>query len=298
AWTRRQGFECGAEEAPLSEAFPQICRLQLAKVEQIAGRSRSRRRRNTMRPILNPHQGPALAHDRNDGDHDHWDLLLDEQQRAMVVDHHVWYINTVGLPPSVIESIALCKYKKGDGLVDGTDCAVCLSEFEEGENLRVLPKCNHAFHVPCIDTWLRSHTNCPMCRAPVMSSTPYNPNLRLPQPPLSGLDSSEHNYDHGEDNRSSGRDLRSDIEEGRDGLMDTKALRRTFSMDSALSLSLVCSPSHIESVEISRVADSMIGRGGEEGSCSSSSSSPLQRGLGSMKRSLSCTGTLLSSRYA
>ncbi|MBA0562076.1 hypothetical protein Golob_007154, partial [Gossypium lobatum] len=67
-------------------------------------------------------------------------------------------------------------YKRGEGLVEGTDCAVCLTEFEEDETLRLLPKCNHAFHVPCIDTWLRSHTTCPMCRAPIVS----NPGNRGP----------------------------------------------------------------------------------------------------------------------
>lgn len=49
--------------------------------------------------------------------------------------------------------------------MESSDCAVCLSEFEEEERLRLLPKCSHAFHVPCIDTWLKSHSNCPLCRA-------------------------------------------------------------------------------------------------------------------------------------
>uniref|UniRef100_A0A0E0BA22 RING-type E3 ubiquitin transferase n=1 Tax=Oryza glumipatula TaxID=40148 RepID=A0A0E0BA22_9ORYZ len=54
--------------------------------------------------------------------------------------------------------------RHGDGFVDRTDCSVCLGEFRDGESLRLLPKCSHAFHVPCIDTWLRSHSNCPLCR--------------------------------------------------------------------------------------------------------------------------------------
>lgn len=70
-----------------------------------------------------------------------------------------------GLNDALIKSITVYKYKKGDGHVDGSDCSVCLSEFEEDESLRLLPKCNHAFHLPCIDTWLRSHSNCPLCRA-------------------------------------------------------------------------------------------------------------------------------------
>ncbi|MED6171916.1 hypothetical protein PIB30_045312 [Stylosanthes scabra] len=47
------------------------------------------------------------------------------------------------------------------------DCAVCLSEFEDGDKGRVLPNCNHAFHCQCIDAWFASHSNCPLCRSPV-----------------------------------------------------------------------------------------------------------------------------------
>lgn len=55
-------------------------------------------------------------------------------------------------------------------MVDGTDCSVCLNEFQEDDTLRLLPKCNHAFHIACIDTWLRSHTNCPLCRAHIVTA--------------------------------------------------------------------------------------------------------------------------------
>lgn len=109
---------------------------------------------------------------RTDGEETR-DAFLDEDD-GPVVDHHIWYINTVGLQPSVISAITVCNYKRGDGLVEGTECSVCLNEFQEDETLRLLPKCNHAFHVPCIDTWLRSHTNCPMCRAPIVKNNNNN----------------------------------------------------------------------------------------------------------------------------
>ncbi|GMY36384.1 ring-h2 finger protein atl52 [Fagus crenata] len=72
------------------------------------------------------------------------------------------------------------KYKKegedGDGgvaqqeqgvVVVDYECAVCLSVFEEGEEVRNLPRCKHTFHAMCIDMWLYSHSDCPLCRTPV-----------------------------------------------------------------------------------------------------------------------------------
>ncbi|KAL1215850.1 RING-H2 finger protein ATL54 [Cardamine amara subsp. amara] len=91
-----------------------------------------------------------------------------DEPSPVIIDHPIWHIRTIGLNPSVISSIKVCKYSKQDGVVEGSDCSVCLSEFEEEETLRLLPKCKHAFHLSCIDTWLRSHTNCPLCRAPVV----------------------------------------------------------------------------------------------------------------------------------
>lgn len=107
--------------------------------------------------------------------------FLDENQ----VDHPIWFITTVGLQQSIINSISVCKYKKGEGLIEGTECSVCLNEFQEGETLRLLPKCNHAFHIPCIDTWLSSHTNCPLCRAIIVTDSLSS---RMARPPLLSLD--------------------------------------------------------------------------------------------------------------
>ncbi|KAG4945423.1 hypothetical protein AAZX31_15G054300 [Glycine max] len=104
---------------------------------------------------------------QNQTHHDDDDFV--DEENGPMVDHPIWYIRTLGLQQSIINAITVCKYKKGEGLIEGTDCAVCLSEFQEDENLRLLPKCHHAFHLPCIDTWLRSHTNCPMCRAPIVA---------------------------------------------------------------------------------------------------------------------------------
>ncbi|KAK9279095.1 hypothetical protein L1049_012770 [Liquidambar formosana] len=72
---------------------------------------------------------------------------------------------TKGLDSSIISSIPIFVYDKEKF---GLECVICLSVFEENEIGRNLPKCGHAFHVECIDMWLNSHSNCPICRAPVV----------------------------------------------------------------------------------------------------------------------------------
>jgi hypothetical protein len=45
-------------------------------------------------------------------------------------------------------------------------CAICLTDYDDGEELRVLP-CSHFFHPACVDPWIGTHNACPMCKAQV-----------------------------------------------------------------------------------------------------------------------------------
>ncbi|KAK7350815.1 hypothetical protein VNO77_09790 [Canavalia gladiata] len=69
-----------------------------------------------------------------------------------------------GLKKSALHQIPIAVYGSGSTSIAATDCPICLGEFVDGEKVRVLPKCNHGFHVRCIDTWLLSHSSCPTCR--------------------------------------------------------------------------------------------------------------------------------------
>lgn len=74
-----------------------------------------------------------------------------------------------GLDELLIRELPTFQYSKSEFGNSSTlwRCVVCLTEFQEHELLRVLPKCNHAFHLDCIDLWLQNCSNCPLCRSAI-----------------------------------------------------------------------------------------------------------------------------------
>lgn len=55
---------------------------------------------------------------------------------------------------------------------DDAVCAICLEEFEEGQQVRHLA-CSHMYHRHCIDPWLQSSSNCcPLCKREVPNLPP------------------------------------------------------------------------------------------------------------------------------
>ncbi|KAJ8485216.1 hypothetical protein OPV22_017701 [Ensete ventricosum] len=68
-----------------------------------------------------------------------------------------------GLEKRALRRIPVAVYGSGVD-IPATDCPICLTEFADGEKVRVLPRCHHGFHVRCIDKWLSSHSSCPTCR--------------------------------------------------------------------------------------------------------------------------------------
>ncbi|PIN05125.1 hypothetical protein CDL12_22336 [Handroanthus impetiginosus] len=129
------------------------------------------------------HRFSSSARAEHENNHDP-DVELGDGDQDEPTVHEPWFVTTNGLDEALIRSIAVVKYKRGQGIIEGSDCCVCLSEFEEDDRLRLLPKCSHAFHLPCIDTWLKSHSNCPLCRANIAfldSRSSPHPNEALTQ---------------------------------------------------------------------------------------------------------------------
>ena len=54
-----------------------------------------------------------------------------------------------------------------DSSANSISCSVCLEGISVGERARILP-CMHQFHVDCIDTWLKMHASCPVCKIMVL----------------------------------------------------------------------------------------------------------------------------------
>ncbi|KAG8049147.1 hypothetical protein GUJ93_ZPchr0009g836 [Zizania palustris] len=124
-------------------------------------------------------------------------------------DNYYHTFSPYGLDDAAIKSLPSAQFLKsvavsargyGGGESAARDCAVCLLEFADGDELRALPLCAHAFHADCIDVWLRAHASCPLCRAavalpppvasPVRAARRVRPNLDdllffhpVPQPP-------------------------------------------------------------------------------------------------------------------
>ncbi|KAL7609209.1 brassinosteroid-responsive RING protein 1 [Lactuca sativa] len=55
-------------------------------------------------------------------------------------------------------------------LVDPPEsCAVCLYEFDDGDEIRQLSNCRHVFHRCCLDRWMdHDQKTCPLCRTPLI----------------------------------------------------------------------------------------------------------------------------------
>jgi hypothetical protein len=69
-----------------------------------------------------------------------------------------------GLSPGDIEQLSTETFCQAG---DEAECAICLSDFCEGDAIRRLPRCGHVFHKSCIDLWVLRRADCPLCKCQV-----------------------------------------------------------------------------------------------------------------------------------
>ncbi|GJP40814.1 hypothetical protein CLOM_g488 [Closterium sp. NIES-68] len=73
-----------------------------------------------------------------------------------------------GLSEATIGTLPRVAYSTKTPLRRGEDmCAICQLEYEEGEELLLLPPCHHSYHEECVVQWLGRNKVCPVCKEEV-----------------------------------------------------------------------------------------------------------------------------------
>jgi len=81
------------------------------------------------------------------------------------------YVSTIGETRSeLVEEVLKCRNYSDT-------CCICAQEYEEFDQLRVLPNCKHEFHAECFDRWATTFASssldrfhaptCPLCKVPL-----------------------------------------------------------------------------------------------------------------------------------
>lgn len=73
-----------------------------------------------------------------------------------------------GASEEEINKLPSATYRPGMFSEDDDQCTICLTGYQEEEELRLLP-CDkrHHFHKECVDSWLILNATCPICRASI-----------------------------------------------------------------------------------------------------------------------------------
>ncbi|KAJ0983893.1 hypothetical protein J5N97_002249 [Dioscorea zingiberensis] len=79
-------------------------------------------------------------------------------------------MQSAGLDAATIKSLPVLIHQTDDqsASADEFQCSICLANLVNGEKVKVMPSCSHAFHPECVDRWLQAHSSCPLCRASLL----------------------------------------------------------------------------------------------------------------------------------
>jgi hypothetical protein len=73
-------------------------------------------------------------------------------------------------PVPVMQETAREDAGEGESVSPSPECSICLERCGDTDGLMEL-RCKHIFHSACLERWLRSHGDCPYCRATVLRTS-------------------------------------------------------------------------------------------------------------------------------
>ena len=96
--------------------------------------------------------------------HIYYDLLdSDDEEENDNNEEYDYFINCKEINNKVCKPVRI---KENDDLIINKECCnICCEDYIVGQYKRTLPSCNHVFHKKCVDKWLKSKSNCPICRS-------------------------------------------------------------------------------------------------------------------------------------
>ena len=113
---------------------------------------------DTMRHLVN-------ARDFSGNDYDRLSSFVEENGPAIGS-----IFSVIGATETEINRCPSRTLKAGDDLLRSSGssdqrqtCSICLEQYQTGETVRTIP-CFHTFHQKCIDPWLATRAECPICK--------------------------------------------------------------------------------------------------------------------------------------
>jgi len=76
-----------------------------------------------------------------------------------------WETSHRGASPARLAALPSTVFKAGMYPPEEASCAICMSQYEDGNEIRCLPcHVKHHYHKQCVDDWLKINATCPTCR--------------------------------------------------------------------------------------------------------------------------------------
>jgi len=112
------------------------------------------------------HSAPALDDvDSDYSDDDGLDPDSMSYEQLLELGEKIGNVKT-GLSTFELSKLPVHVCKSGQ-IAENSSCSVCQEEYKLGDKVRTLP-CFHAYHLQCIDSWLKDKNSCPICLKPAV----------------------------------------------------------------------------------------------------------------------------------